>query len=193
MITLSRKSTLFSRTEQPIGWGRAFVSGVFGVSMMMGFIDIFYLMGVTPFSFEQYLGSLLRDTPYGQQNWIVGLLANWAAGGLFGFVYAWAFEYGLGRSGARSGAFVGLVHAIVAAIAVFPFFGILHAQSDTGVYREFGFFGVGLGAPTPILLLIGHLLFGVTVGLFYGPVRAYRVRAKVYEPDGPQAQVDRAA
>ena len=158
------------------------MSGVIGATLMMGFPDVFFMLGITPFSFEQYLGSLLRGTIYGQQNWVVGLFANWLVGGLMGFVYAWAFEWVFHKSGGKIGTYVGLMHAIVVALAVFPFFNILHVEAETGLYPDFGFFGVGLGAPTPILLLMGHLLFGATVGLFYGPVRAFRVRARVFEP-----------
>jgi hypothetical protein len=177
-----KKVSLLSQIEQPINWFRAFICGIGGASLMMGFLDIFYMMGITPFSYEQYLGSLLRGTMYGQHNWIVGLLANWVVGGIFGFLYAYGFEYIFKRSGGRVGTALGLGHAVIAMVALFPFFTIMHQEVGTGLYPEFGFFGSGLGAPTPILLLMGHLLFGATVGTFYGPVRAYRVRARVYEP-----------
>ena len=77
---------------------------------------------------------------------------------------------------------MGLGHAVLAMVAFFPFFNILHQQIGTGLYPDFGFFGSGLGGPTPILLLIGTLLFGATMGTFYGPVRAYRVRSRIFEP-----------
>jgi hypothetical protein len=177
-----RRVSLIAKTEPPIFWRRAFISGVLGATMMMGLLDIFFLLGVTPFSYEQYLGSLLRGTAYGHQNWTVGVLANWLMGGLFGFLYAWAFEFVFKKSGGRIGSWVGLVHAVVAAVAVFPFFNIMHGQMHTGVYPDFGFFGVGLGGPTPILLLMGHVLFGTTMGLFYGPVGTARVRTRYSEP-----------
>jgi hypothetical protein len=168
--------------DPPIAWRRAFISGVFGATMMMATLDIFFMMGITPFSFEQYLGGLLRGTPYGHHNWTVGFFANWIVGGVFGFVYAWAFEFVFKKSGGRLGTWLGLLHAGVAAVAVFPFFGILHEEARTGVYPDFGFFGVGLGGPTPILLLFSHLVFGATVGLFYGPVGSERIRSRFSEP-----------
>jgi hypothetical protein len=176
------KVTRLGQTEQPLNWKRAFVSGVLGASLMMGFIDIFFMLGYTPFSYEEYMGALLRGTIYGQQNWAIGLLVNWFIGGLFGFVYAFAFEFVYKRADTRIGTKLGLGHAILAACAFFPFFTILHQELGTGLYPDFGFFGVGLGAPTPILLLMGTLLFGSTMGLFYGPVRADRIRLREWEP-----------
>lgn len=181
-MSKKRKVSLLGRTEQPMRWGRAIWSGILGVTMMMAFVDIYYLMGLTPFSYEQYLGSLLRGTAYGQENWTVGFFANWVVGGAIGCLYAWAFEWVTKKSGARTGIFLGLIHALVAAVAIFPFFNILHVEAGTHLYDRFGLFGSGLGASTPILLLFGNLLFGATVGIFYGPVRAQRIRARAYEP-----------
>lgn len=36
------------RLEQPINWGRAFVSGLLGASLVMAIVDIFNLLGFTP-------------------------------------------------------------------------------------------------------------------------------------------------
>lgn len=189
---LKSRVTLMAQNEPPIYWTRAALSGILGATMMMGFLDIYAMMGITPFTFEQYLGGLLRGTPHGHHNWTLGVLANWFVGALFGMVYAWAFEFIFKKSGGRVGTWVGLVHSVVAAVAVFPFFNILHEQVNTGIYPDFGFFGVGLGGPTPILLLMGHLLFGATVGLFYGPVGSARIRARHWEPgeQGMPGEID---
>ena len=179
---MPKRVSRFAQTEQPIHWIRAFICGVVSSVVMMGFMDNFYMLGLTPFNFEIYLGSLLRGTMNGQQNWILGFFANMMTGGIFGFLYAYGFEYIFKKSSSRLGTALGLLHAIIALAAFFPFFNILHQEVGTGLYPHFGFFGSGLGAPTPILLLMGHLLFGASMGMFYGPVRAYRVRARYYEP-----------
>ncbi len=179
---MPKKVSQMSLNEQPIHWFRAFICGVGGATLMSAFIDCFYMLGLTPFSFELYLGSLLRGSPYGPHNFTLGLFANWLLGGLFGFVYAYAFEYVYRRATSRVGVMLGLGHAVLAAIGFFPFFNLLHEQTETGLFTSFGFFGSALGGPTLILLLTGHFLFGAMMGTFYGPVRAARVRAHEYEP-----------
>lgn len=170
------------RNEQPINWSRGFMTGVFGASLMMAFIDSFNMMGLTRFSYEVYLGSLIRGTPYGTHNWTVGVFANWLVGGVFGLLYAYFFEYQFGRASARVGLLLGFGHAALASVAFFPFFNAIHEQMGSPLYAGFGFFGSGLNPGTPILLLIGNLLFGATVGAFYGPVREDRVMARLFEP-----------
>ncbi len=165
-----------------MNWRRAFLCGVLGAVFLMTFIDIFAALGMTSFSFEWYIGSLLVNEPYPHHVWMAGFLANALLGGVFGFMYAYFFEYVFFRATARSGALVGLIHAIFAAVAFFPFFQVVHESIDTGVFREFGFLGTGLDAQTPILLFMGHILFGLSVGVFYGPVRSARVRERYFEP-----------
>jgi hypothetical protein len=185
--------SLFDQTEQPMNWIRAMTCGVVSASFMMGFVDVFYMTGVTPFSFELYIGSLLRGSIYGSHNWTIGLIANWGLGALFGLVYAFGFEVGFRRASGRGGVLLGLGHAIIAAVAFFPFFNTIHGEAGTNLYPDFGIFGSGLSAPTPILLLMGHLLFGASMGVFYGPVRAFRIRDRAYEPDETASEIAPAA
>jgi len=182
MRIVKRRVSLLGQTEPPMRWSRAIWSGILGTTVMMSFVDIYYLTGLTPFSYEIYLGSLLSGTDYGAENWTIGFFANWVVGALLGCLYAWAFEWVFKRAGARNGIIMGLIHAVIAAVAVFPFFNTLHAEAGTKLFSHFGIFGSGLGAITPLLLLFGNLLFGATAGLFYGPVRSFRVRARAYEP-----------
>ena len=175
------------RNEQPINWGRAFLTGVVGVTLMMAFIDSFYMMGFTVFSFENYLGSLVRNSEHGTHNWTAGVLVNWIVGGVFGMFYAYFFEYGFKRATPRDGILLGFGHAVLAAVAIFPFFNAIHDQMGLHLYLNaessgFGFFGSGLGPQTVLFLLIGHLLFGATMGLLYGPVRIERVIGRYFEP-----------
>jgi hypothetical protein len=176
---MPRKVSQFERTEQPINWGKSIVCGMLGATFMMAFIDTFYMMGITPFSFEYFLGTLLRGgVEYGPQNWVLGFLANLVTGGIFGIVYAYCFEYVYFRASGRIGMALGMWHSLLAAVAVFPFFTSIHEFMGTGVYQNFGILGYKLGLQTPILLVTGHLLFGATMGVFYGSVRAQRIRAK---------------
>lgn len=168
--------------EQPIHWGRAFLCGVIGAVFMMMFLDTFYLMGITPFNFEVYLGALIRGTQHGPQNWTLGFFASSLVGGVFGILYAYFFEYVFFRADSLLGIKLGFFHALFAAFAVFPFFGAIHEQLDTGLYPQFGILGWELGAATPILIVTGHLLFGVCVGTFYGPARGDRVQFRYFEP-----------
>jgi hypothetical protein len=170
------------RDEQPIRRARAFSVGVMGTLAMMALMDVCFMLGLTSFTFETYLGAVISPGVYGPRDWLAGFFANLLAGGIFGLIYAYAFEYLFRRSGPRIGLLTGLIHAAVAAAIVFPFLGVAHEEFHTGMYSHFGFFGSGLESGTPLLLLVSHLLYGMTLGTLYGPVRAVRLREELHEP-----------
>ncbi len=170
------------KREQPINGLRAFLSGVVAASFMLAFIDVFNMLGTTRFSFETYLGSLIRGTEHGARNWVVGLVANWLVGGLFGILYAYCFEYVLLKSSARLGVVLGYFHVMFATIAVFPFFTMVHEFYGFTEYVPFGVLGHKVDPNAPILIFVGHLLFGATMGLFYGPAGLDRLHAQWSEP-----------
>ncbi len=150
----------------------------------MAWLDIFYMMGFTTFNLELFVGTILRNSmEFAPRAWLVGAVANLIFGGLFGIFYAYLFEYIFDRSGARVGFEIGLAHTLFVGIAVLPFFQTVHDQMGLHLYPNgLGFLGSRLGALTPLSLIFGHLLFGATMGLFYGPVRVDRIRTRNFEP-----------
>ena len=173
----------FAESEQPLNLGRAILCGIFGAMMMMATIDLFNMMGWTAFSYEQFLGSLARGLPTGSHNWTWGFFLNWIVGALFGCVYALLFEYVFKRANAVTGVIASVLHVAFAAIAFFPLFVSIHSLIGTGLYPQgFGFLGWKLGRVTPFLIVVSHLLFGLTMGWFYGPVRESRIHARAFEP-----------
>jgi hypothetical protein len=114
-------------------------------------------------------------------------------GGYFGWIYGFLFEDVFKKANSRTGITVGFLHSILAAVAVFPFFEIVGEQMNVRLYSHFGFFGSGLSPVTPFILLFAHLLFGATMGVFYGPVRMDRIRAQFMEPEFAQQENTEAA
>jgi hypothetical protein len=186
---------MMEQTEQPINWWRAFLSAWAAATLMMSVVDIFYMLGITPFCFEVYLGSLLFASSAGTHMWTAGLFANWILAAVFSVFYGYFFENVFRRSGARPGFLLGLAHASLAAVAIFPFFNAIREFVGIRLYSNFGFFGAGLGPETPIILLLAHVIFGTTLGTFYGPVGRDRVHARFTEAweEREERAEDRAA
>jgi hypothetical protein len=170
--------------EQPISWGRAFFCGMLGAAILMAWLDLFYMMGFTAFNLELFVGTILRNSvEFAPRAWLVGAIANLIFGGIFGIFYGYLFEYIFQRSGTQAGLKVGVFHAAFAGVAMLPFFQTVHEQMGLQLYSEgLGFFGARISAVTPLLIVLGHLLFGATMGLFYGPVRVDRIRTRNFEP-----------
>jgi hypothetical protein len=181
---MPKKVSSLYRLEQPISWGRAFFCGMLGSAILMAWLDIFYMMGFTTFNLEVFVGTILRNsTEFMPRAWLVGAIANLIFGGIFGIFYGYLFEYIYQRSGAGIGFKVGIFHAAFAGIAMLPFFQTVHEQMGIQLYPNgLGFLGSHISAVTPLLIVTGHLLFGSTMGLFYGPVQLDRIRTRNFEP-----------
>jgi hypothetical protein len=172
-----------NRRVGSMNWKRAYFSGMSGAFLLMMFLDIFNTMGIGHFSLEEYIGTALaNDGTFSSPHWVLGFSANLIIGGFFGLLYGFFFEFVFFNANSRLGTLLGLYHAFFAAVAFFPFFQTVHGQLGTGVYPNFGFFGSGIDAVTPILLLMGHFGFGATMGTFYGPVYAVRLHDRAFEP-----------
>jgi hypothetical protein len=181
---MPKKVSSLSVLEQPISWGRAFFCGAIASLILMSWIDIFDMMGFTHFNLEIYVGATLRNsTEYLPRAWLVGAIFNVIFGGIIGIFYAYLFEYIFDRSGARIGALLGLGHTLFAGFVILPFFETVHEQMGLRLFPQgIGLLGYRTGNATPIILLIAHVLFGAAMGLFYGPVRADRIRTRNFEP-----------
>src|SRR3954466_3973047 len=127
--------------EQPISWARAFLVGIFATNLMLAFIDTFNMLGMTPFSLERYVGSLILGQANGTHVWTIGLIANWVFGGIMGILYGYYFEYFAFEANTRFGVKAGLGHAFVAAAAIFPFFNIIHEEMNLKLFPHFGILG----------------------------------------------------
>lgn len=172
--------------EKSLNWTRAVVAGCFSAAAMMAFVDSFAMLELIPFSFAHYLGSLILNSfgypPSGTHAWTLGFFASLGVGALSALVYAYLFENRYRRASVALGVRIGFYHALVAGFLIFPYFGMIH-EYTTGLYQNFGFMGSGTNLATPLVVTVGHLVFGATMGVLYGAVGVERMRSTISEPE----------
>ena len=157
-----------------IYWGEAVLAGVVGAALMavamlagkvMGLAtDIIRVIGLFFFAPEASKALI-----YG-----VGLVVHFAVGAVFGIVYAILFtavgvQNVIGLAGLW-GILFGVLHAMVigALAGILP---AVHPRMSTGggpgELRAPGVFGRNIGVAMPVALILLHVIYGVTAGLFY--------------------------
>jgi hypothetical protein len=179
---MPKKSAKFS-SVQPINWGRAFFCGIFGALGLLGVMDSVFMAGYQKFSLELFLGSLFTQDRFDDPGWMLGFFLCLFLGGMFGILYSYFFEYQFKRVTVRLGLVLSGIHLFVLGAFVLPFIHMLHQELETGLYPHLGPLGLSLGIATPLTLVVGHLLFGATMGLFYGAVQPDREQIARWEPD----------
>jgi len=143
---------------------RGILSGIVGALAMSLAMLIMRIFGIQ-ISLESLLGSLLPVKGL-DAIWLGGFALHLLVGGVAGLVYAFVFEVAVQRSGALVGAGLGLAHGLLAGL----FMSGIPAMNppELGMERAPGAFLMNMHLG-PLLFLSLHCLFGLVVGVVYGP------------------------
>jgi hypothetical protein len=144
---------------------RAVLAGIGGAIVMSLAMLILRLAGLRV-GLEYLLGSTVT-TRGGSEQWIIGLLIHLAIGAFAGLAYAVVFEWAVQRSGPWVGAGLGLCHGLFAGLLMssIPAMNPLELSIRVGSPGPF-LDNLPLG---PFIFVLLHILFGVCVGVLYGP------------------------
>lgn len=129
-------------------------------------------LGLTRISVPYLVGTFV--TPHRDRAKLLGFVLHVLNGWVFSLIYVAAF-HSWGAATWWLGAGTGLVHGLFVAIVGLWFLPGLHprmASEEHGptVERQLeppGFLGLNYGIQTPVTILLGHLLYGATLGAFY--------------------------
>lgn len=165
--------------------GAALLAGLVGSIAMTAMMQAAAAMGMTRMpSMPLIQGSMITGDSSKARR--IGLVTHVLVMGtvVFGLIYAALFVV-LDDAGALTGSLIGLVHGVVAGIAMAGM-GTMHprmyapassgqqpvATETAGQVRllEPGLFAKNYGLMTPMGLVIGHLIYGFVVALVYGAV-----------------------
>ena len=149
-------------------WG--FASTILLTSFMAGSQGL----GMTRMNIPYLLGTMV--TPDRDRAKSLGVLLHLVNGLVFSLFYVIAFHVWGGPSWWK-GVLIGLVHAVFVLTAALPALPGVHprmASESRGptVARQLeppGFLALHYGIQTPISIVIGHLVFGLVLGIFYAP------------------------
>ena len=141
---------------------RSMLGGVLGALAMSLAMFAMRSFGVNV-SLEALLGSVFAPADSANA-WILGFIAHLTIGAIAGLVYALGFEV-VQRSGALTGAGLGLAHGMLAGLVMsaIPAMNpldpsILSAPGPFLSHEQFG----------PAVFFLVHVIFGMVVGLTYG-------------------------
>jgi uncharacterized membrane protein YagU involved in acid resistance len=149
-------------------WG--FAATILLTSLMAGSQGL----GMTRMNIPYMLGMMF--TPNRDRAKSLGVLVHVVNGWMFSLVYVAAFHLWDGPTWWK-GAAIGLAHAVFVLTAAMPVLPGMHprmASESRGptVVRQLeppGFLALHYGIRTPISIVIGHIVFGVVLGVFYSP------------------------
>jgi hypothetical protein len=152
-------------------WG-ALVGGLAGTFVMTTMLRAASELGLTRVDIPFLLGTAITEDR------VHAKAAGYALHFLFGVIFAlgyWLIFVVIGKSGVLLGALLGLLHALFAATAlVNVLLPVVHPRMGTGfdaagsspVIEPPGFLLLDYGRQTPLVTVLGHVVYGAIVGGF---------------------------
>ena len=149
-----------------INWSSAIVAGVVGGLAMELSAVLIRLLGFGKNSMVSYEGCMLTGRESGTGSYLAGLVMHLALSVLIAFAYAWSFESFWGGGGLLRGLLIAVPHWIAGGLVV-PLFDRASGCVRRGAVAALGPFASG-NLKAFSAFLIGHLVYGATVGVVYG-------------------------
>jgi len=159
--------------------GLAFIAGVIGGAVMVGFVAIIRGLGMTSLDYAMVLGSLFTNNISGG-TWVLGFIVHLIVSGFIALIYAAVFE-AIRASNWWLGLLGGVINAIIAGFIVAGYRVPVTGVEVVGVASP-GAFAINYGVAALITFIIGYLIYGLIVGSMYAPVHTHRLPAAVAAP-----------
>lgn len=155
-----------------IDWASWLVWGFAGTIVLTTIMAGAQGLGLTRMSIPYLLGTMF--TPDRDRARLLGIAVHVMNGWIFSLVYVAAFAVWGGPAWWK-GAAIGLVHGGFVVTALMPTLPAIHPRMASElrgptVVRQLeppGFLGLHYGTRTPIVAVLGHVVFGLVLGLFY--------------------------
>jgi uncharacterized membrane protein YagU involved in acid resistance len=155
-----------------MNWGSWLVWGFASTLLLTTIMSGTQAVGLTRMNIPYLLGTMF--TPDRDRAKVIGILLHVLNGWAFSLIYVAAFHVWGGPAWWK-GALIGLVHASFVLAVAAPALPGLHPRMASElqgptVVRQLeppGFLLLHYGAQTPVSILLGHIAFGIVLGVFY--------------------------
>lgn len=153
------------------GWA---VFGTVATTLLTAVMSGCQLAGRTRLDLPFMLGTMSVGDP--DRARVAGFVIHLVVGQVFGVFYATGF-HALGVATWWLGGIFGLVHAVVALAVLVPLLPGVHPRmasdragpDSTASLEPPGLFALNYGSATPLVAVVAHVVFGVTLGMTLTP------------------------
>ena len=149
-----------------VAFRKAILAGIAGALVWEAALRLLALAGVPTFDIVRELGTLAFPNGSAAEWWPAGIAAHALVGAAWALFYAYFFWARFEWPPALQGLAFAALPATLATLVVYPQLQLMHLHWD-GVQRDWHNFLVGLERTRFGGLLLGHALFGLTVGAIY--------------------------
>jgi len=157
-----------------VDWAGWALFGLVATALLTGVMIGAQLLGLTRLDLPLMLGTIGTDDP--DRARVLGFFLHLAIGEGFALGYALVFAL-LNTATWWLGALLGLLHVAVALTILVPLLPGVHPRmaseragpGTSAVLEPPGLFALNYGAETPLVTVVAHLAFGISLGILLAP------------------------
>jgi beta-glucosidase/6-phospho-beta-glucosidase/beta-galactosidase len=164
-----------------VAYRKAILAGAAGALVWEAVLRILMLLGFQSFDVVRELGTLAFPNGSAAQWWPVGIAAHAAVGAIWALFYAYFFWARIDWPPPLQGLAFAALPAALAALLVYPQLRLMHLHRDIA-QLDWRIFLAGLEQTRLGGLLLGHALFGLTVGSIYTHPVGYPATRQCFTP-----------
>jgi len=162
-----------------VAFRKAVLAGVIGALAWEAAIRALILAGLPLGDLVRFLGTMITGHASPLVWWPVGLVLHASVGGIWAIFYAYFFWSTFAWPPSVQGLAFSLIPILLAGVVMLPQLGWMHAQVLRGEIPRPGIFGIGIGWGGPAAIILGHLVYGLTMGSLYTRPVGYAARPPI--------------
>jgi hypothetical protein len=162
-----------------VAFGKAIVAGATGALAWELVARVLIAFGAPVFDLVYLLGTMIFGPVNPWKWWPAGMAVHAAVGAIWAIFYAYFFWSDFNWSPTMQGVVFSLGPAILAGLIMVPQMGFMHVMILQGHLTHPGIFAYRLGWGGPAGILLGHLIYGITMGSLYTRPVGSKVRSVV--------------
>jgi beta-glucosidase/6-phospho-beta-glucosidase/beta-galactosidase len=162
-----------------VAFRKALFAGAAGAAAWEATARILSIAGFNVFDIVQTLGTLLFGDAPVQLWWPAGMILHAGVGAIWATLYAYFFWSSFHWRPALQGLAFAPIQTVLAGLVMVPQLGWMNPQVVTGAAPHPGVFAWQLGLGGPFMIVIGHVIYGITMGALYTRPVGYAADRKI--------------
>ena len=162
-----------------VAFGKAVMAGAAGALAWEVVARVVIWLRVPVFDLVYLLGTMVSGPVDAWKWWPLGMAVHATVGIIWAIFYAYFFWSDFNWRPPMQGLVFSFGPAILAGLIMVPQMGFMHVMILQGQLPYPRLFGIGLGWGGPVGIVVGHLIYGITMGSLYIKPVGFKVRRHV--------------
>jgi hypothetical protein len=162
-----------------VAFRKAILAGTIGAMGWEVVVRLLTALGVPLGDLVRFLGTMITGDSTALVWWPVGLALHASVGAVWSIFYAYFFWSTFDWPPSFQGLVFSCIPIVLAGLVMLPQLALMHPLVLRGEIPRPGLFSFGIGWGGPVVIVLGHLIYGAIMGSLYTRPVGYRVSPRL--------------